>query len=192
MNNRVKVGSVIFLIGMLMVTSCGAPQEVYNPSSQASSCPTSATQFCPTPAAQAMPEMTNWRITVAHRAGAIITFDQNDKASIQTVATFTGNSGLGIDVVANDNAYLNYIVWIETLDPGKSIDDLKKLTNPVTPPAWAHIIGVVITTPMSRALYVGTTPIKPDNGPIYFTLQVEGPGARKFIDHLGPLEFWPH
>jgi len=190
MNNRVKVSSVIYLIGILLVTSCSAPQEVYNPSSQASSCPTSATLFCPTPAAQAMPEITFWRTSLAGMAHAIITFDKNDKVSMQTGAIFNRNRELMIDVVAKDNAYLNYVVWIVTLDPDKTIEDLKKVTNPITPPTWVNIIGAVVTTPMSRAFYADKTPIKPDNGPIYFTLQVEGPGPRKIVDHLGPLEFY--
>ncbi len=191
MNHKLNLTPVVLLIVVvLVVTACSAPQEVSNPTSAALACPTSAAQYCPTPAAQAMPEINNWRLVVARNAQAIITFDNNDNASMQLGATFTENGGLAIDVVANDNAYLNYVVWIVTLDSGKTIDDLKKWTNPVTPAAWIHIIGAVVTTPMSRALYADLTPIKADNGPIYFVLQVEGPGARKFIDHFGPLEFY--
>jgi len=191
MNNRVNATSVIFLIGMLLVTSCSAPQEVFNPTSAGSSCPTSAPVYCPTPAAQAMPEITFWRTSLAGMAHAILTFDKNDKASYQrTGVPLNGNGELFIDVVAKDNAYLNYVVWIVTLDPGKTIDDLKNWTNPITPATWINIIGAVVTTPMSRALYVDAETINADEGPIYFVLQVEGPGARKFIDHFGPLEFY--
>jgi hypothetical protein len=187
----VNATSVFFLIGILLVTSCSADQEVFNPTSAGLSCPTSAPLYCPTSAAQAMPEITGWRISLAGMAHAILTFDKNDKVSMQTGGlTFTGHEGLMIDVVAKDNAYLDYIVWIETLDPGKTVDDLKKLTDPIHPPSWVHLIGAVATTPMSRTFYADATPIKPENGPIYFTLQVEGPGPRKYVDHLGPLEFY--
>lgn len=96
-----------------------------------------------------------------------------------------------IDVVAHDNAYLNYIVWIAYLDPGKTIDDLKKQTDPINPPSYMHFIGAVLATPMSRTSFVDMHEIDPSKGPLYFTCQVEGPVTRKFVGQLGPLKVLP-
>jgi len=110
---------------------------------------------------------------------------------MQVLSKLIEGGGLAIDVVAKDHGYQNYIVFISYLDPGKTLDDLKKTTDPINPPSWLHLMGAVLATPMSRTAYMDSETIDAARGPIYFTCQVEGPVARKFIDQLGPLEFLP-
>lgn len=185
MNHRKIIARGITLIlVMIMLAGCAAPAVVPT----TAPCPTSAPQSCPTAAAQAMPEISGWRWAVAAEDNAIITFGPGDTCSMKVVNQVFEGEGLAIDVVANDHAYQNYIVWIVTLDPGKTLEDLKKTTDPITPPSWLHLIGAVLATPMSRATYLDSETIDAARGPIYFTCQVEGPVARKFIDQLGPLE----
>lgn len=183
MNHKMSFTCGILLVMAVILAACATPQ--------ATPCPTSEPQTCPTTAAAAMPEMTGWRWKMAKEANAIITFEPGDKCSMQFVRKVVGGGQLAVDVVANDNAYQNYVVWILTLDPGKTLDDMKKITNPLGPPTWAHIKAAVLASPMSRAFYADAETIEAAEGPIYFTCQVEGPVNRKFIDHLGPLEFTP-
>jgi len=135
-----------------------------------------------------MPMMSGFRWEIADASDAIITFEAGDKCTLQVVNPVNEGSTLLIDVVANDDTYMDYIVWIEYLDPGKTLEDMKLLTDPINPPAWLHIVGAILTTPMSRAAYGGSqVMIDKAQGPIYFTCQADGPVPRKFIDHVGPL-----
>jgi hypothetical protein len=179
MNHKKQTSLVIiFVLAMLVVSGCAPPQ--------ATPCPTREPQSCPTASAQTLPKMSGWRSLIDGIANAIVTFEPGDKCSMKIISSVT--TVLRFDVVANDNAYQNYVVWLQTLDPGKTLEDLKQLTDPINPPSWLHIKGVVVTTPLSRAYYADVEKFDATQGPIYLTCQVEGPGARKFIDHLGPLE----
>ncbi len=199
MNHRPFFTRAILLTLVLLVTSCAAPQSTPIPTSDPQACPTcapqacptSVPQACPTPAAALMPEMTSWRWQVAGAANAIVTYEPGDQCTLEIVSPIIPEDGFAIDVVAHDNTYLNYFVSISYLDPGKTIDDLKKLTDPINPPGYMHFVGMVVTTPMSRAGIVFFHEIDPTNGPLYITCQVEGPVARKFVGQLGPLEVLP-
>ncbi len=173
--------AIAFVMAMLVVSGCAPPQ--------AAPCPTSESQSCPTTTAQAVPRRSGFRVQVASMVNAVITFEPGDKCSMQALNQVVKEDGLLIEVVADDNAYQDYIVWIHYLDPGKTLEDLKtQATDPIKPPSFLHIIGAVLATPMSRTTYAGQITIDADQGPIYFTCQVYGPGPRKMIDHLGPLE----
>lgn len=188
MNHRKIIARGITLIlVMIMLAGCTAPAAAPT----AATCPTSASQSCPTAAAQAMPEISGFRWSMAGLANAIITFEPGDKCSMQVVSQVKEGEGLVVDLVAKDHAYQNYIVWISYLDPGTTLEDMKNYTDPINPPSWLNIIGAVMATPMSRAFYADMETIDAARGPIYFTCQVEGPVARKFIDQLGPLEIKP-
>jgi hypothetical protein len=205
MNHRQFFTKGMMLILALLVAACTAPKATPASTSEPQSllasdpsacptcapqaCQTSASQTCPTEAAQAMPEISSFRWTMASMAHAIITFEPGDKCSMKVNKMLTDGEGLMIDVVVNDNTYQDYSVWIVYVDPGKSLNDLKKLTDPITPPDWVHIIGAVMSTPMSRTYYVDTEITPSAQGPIYFTCQADGRVARKFIDHVGPLKF---
>jgi hypothetical protein len=192
MNHNTSFACGIMLAMAVVLAGCTTAKADPCPTVETSVCPTAAAcpepQACPSAAAQVMPEMSGWRWAVTGTANAIITFGPGDKCSMQMVSKVI--RGLALDVVANDNAYQNYVVWIETLDAGKTLEDLKKITNALKPPSWVHIQGGVLATPMSRAFYADVETIDAGEGPIYFTCQVEGPVARKIIDHLGPLEFY--
>ena len=178
--------SITVVLAVLVIAGCAA-----SAAPTTAPCPTSAPQSCPTAAAQTMPEISGFRWSVAGSANAIITFGPGDKCSMQVVNQVKEGEGLALDVVANDHAYQNYIVFISYLDSGKTLEDLKNYTDPINPPSWLHIMGAVLATPMSRTAYMDAETIDAARGPIYFTCQVEGPVARKFIDQLGPLEIKP-
>jgi hypothetical protein len=182
MNHKTSFACGIMLAMAVILAACATPQ--------ATPCPTSEPQVCPTTAAETMTEMSSWRWTLAGNANAILTFEPGDKCFMQVVSKVIGGGRLMFDVVVNDNAYQNYVVWIVTLDAGKTLEDMKKLTDPINPPYWLHLQGVVVANPMSRTTYADVETVDATEGPIYFTCQVEGPVARKFIDHLGPLEFY--
>jgi hypothetical protein len=188
---------IIFILAMLVVSGCAPPQATPCPTSEpqscptaiAQTCPTAEPQSCPTAAAQAVPGRSGFRGQVAVETNAVITFDPGDKCSMRVLNQVIKEDGLLIEVVANDNAYQDYIVWIHYLDPGKTLEDLKtQATDPITPPSFLHILGAVLASPMSRTTYAGQITIDAEQGPIYFTCQVYGPGPRKNIDQLGPLE----
>lgn len=182
MNHKwsITVG-IAFVLLMLVGSGCATSPTV-------TPCPTAEALSCPTPgAAQTVPDRSGFRSQAAGEANAIITFEAGDNCSMIVHNSISKNEGLMIEVVADDNAYKDYIVWIHYLDPGKTIEDLQKSTDPITPPDFLHIIGAVIGTPMSRTTYFSQIAIDVEQGPIYFTCQVYGP-PRKMIGHLGPLE----
>lgn len=199
------VRGITFILVVLVVAGCTAtkadvsatvaPQtcptaEIKScPTAIAQACPTAESHSCPTAAAQVMPERSGFRKLASATANAIITFEPGDKCSMRVLKTVVIDADLRIELEINDNAYQDYIVWIYYLDPGMTLDDLKTQdTDPITPAPFIHIAGAMLATPMSRTLYVGKVTINPAQGPFYFTCQVDGPGPRKMIDHLGPLE----
>ena len=198
MNQKRRAALVIVLVlAIVAVSGCAPPQATPCPTSEPQSCstaivqtcPTAEPQSCPTAAAQAVPGRSGFRAQIASMVNAVITFEPGDKCSMRALNQVIKEDGLLIEVVANDNAYQDYIVWIHYLDPGKTLEDLKtQATDPITPPSFLHILGAVLASPMSRTTYAGQITIDADQGPIFFTCQVYGPGPRKNIDHLGPLE----
>ncbi len=181
MNRKTILTRVILLILMVITTACAKPQST--------PCPTSQPQSCPTAASLAMPEISGFRWAYSGESNAIITFEAGDKCTLQVVRPVSKEDDLRFDVVANDNTYQDYIVWVSYMDPGKTLDDLNNWSDPVIPPSWLHVFGGVLTTQMSRALSRSALAIDSSQGPLYFVCQVNGPVARKTIDYLGPLEW---
>ncbi len=181
MKRKTSIIYGIVLIMAVILGACTTPQ--------ATSCPTSQPQSCPTAAVQAMPEISGFRFAYAGESNAIITFTAGDKCTLQVVRPVEKENDLRFDVVANDNTYQDYMVWVAYLDPGKTLDDLNSYTDPSGPPTWLHVIGGVLTTPLSRAESRSQLAIDSTQGPLYFICQVNGPVARKTIEYLGPLKW---
>ncbi len=198
--------SVILLLVMLIVGGCAATEADVSatlapqtcPTAEPLSCPSVATQVCPTngpqscpnAAIQAVPARSSFQSTVASMVNATITFEAGDKCSIQIYNPVQKANGLKFEVVVNDNTYQDYIVWFYYVDAGKTLEDLKTQDpGPFTPAPFIHLLGAQLATPMSRTFYA-SPPLASDanQGPIFFTCQVDGPVPRKQIDHLGPLE----
>ncbi len=181
MNRKTILTCLVLGLLVIITTACATPQPT--------PCPTSQPQSCPTAASLAMPEISGFRWAYAGESNAIITFGAGDKCTVQLIRPVVKEDDLRFDVVANDSTYQDYIVWVSYLDPGKTLDDLKSYTDPTIPPTWLHVIGGVLTTPMSRAESRSQLAIDSTQGPLYFICQVNGPVARKTIDYLGPLEW---
>ena len=192
MNNKKLLAQItsIFLV-TLILTGCAATEADLGVAVAPQTCPTSAPLFCPTAAAPAMPGTSVFQWELAGAANAVITFQPGDKCTMQVNSPLKDGQGLIVEVVVKDNTYQDYLVWLATVDPGTTLEDLQSYTDAINPPGWMNLFGGISATPMSRMVYVDTETISAAQGPIYFTCQVDGPGARKFIGHVGPLEFIP-
>ena len=192
MNNKKLLAQItsIFLV-TLILTGCAASGADLGVAVAPQTCPTSAPQFCPTAAAPAMPGTSVFQWELAGAANAIITFQPGDKCTMQVNSPLKDGQGLIVEVVVKDNTYQDYLVWLATVDPGTTLEDLQSYTDAINPPGWMNLFGGISATPMSRMVYVDTETISAAQGPIYFTCQADGPATRKFIGHLGPLEFTP-
>ena len=192
MNNKKLLTRIIIIFQvMLTVSGCSASGADLGVAVAPQTCPTSASLFCPTAAAPAMPETSVFQWELAGAANAVITFQPGDKCTMQVNSPLKDGQGIIVEVVVKDNTYQDYLVWVETLDPGKTLEDLQSYTDAINPPGWMNLFGGISATPMSRMVYLDPETISAAQGPIYFTCQADGPGARKSIGHVGPLEFTP-
>jgi hypothetical protein len=164
----------IFLI-MLVISGCAAPK--------AESCPTTIPNSCPTTAAQVLPKMTGWRQSLSSMGNAVITFDKGDQCSMKVNSPLT-DSQMNYEIVVNDTAYQNYMVVFMTLDPGKTLADLKAWTVADSPP-YAHYVGLDVVNAFSRTAHSLPTI---EGGELYFSCFVQGPGSLKNVGSVGPLE----
>jgi hypothetical protein len=149
-------------------------------------CPTSALQACPTAAAQAVTKMSTWRQTISSLSNIVITIDPGDKCSVTVSKPLTSDI-IFYEIVVNDQAYPNYLIGIETLDPGKTLDDLEALPKKTTAePAWVSVDLESDVGPMSRTWAKGS--FDPAKGPLYVTCLVEESNFLKVIGNFGPIE----
>ena len=149
-------------------------------------CPTSALQACPTAAAQAAIKMSAWRQTISSLSNIVITIDPGDKCSVTVSKPLTSDI-IFYEIVVNDQAYPNYLIGIQTLDPGKTLDDLEALPKKTTAePAWVSVDLESDVGPMSRTWAKGS--FDPAKGPLYVTCLVEESNSLKIIGNFGPIE----
>jgi hypothetical protein len=200
-HNKFVIRTIALILVTVVVAGCASPTATpcptavpqQCPTAAMQECPTAAVQSCPTAAAQAMPEVNAWRSGYIP-ANVIITFDPGDKCSMKVIHPITGSdwntswNQLTYNIVVNDQTYQNYVMWIETLDPGKTLADLEAIppTSTNTPPYYVHLLQADIVNPGSRTFHYG--PVDNTEGPLYFTCMVQGPGGLRIISQLGPLE----
>lgn len=177
MNHKKKLTPVIMLVLVLLLTACNTPQAI--------PCPTSAPQSCPTAVAQLGPEMNAWRWEVAGSADIVITFNQGDECSLEQPTRVVTPARLPYEIVVNDQTYKNYVVAFLTLDPGKTLDDLKAWKTSGYNPPWSQLIGIDVVSPLSRTFHsmTGIT-----NSPVYAVCFIQGPDNLRIIDTHGPVE----
>lgn len=196
MNHKQFLIRGIILILVVFLTACAAPTATPSPTTAPLSCPTTVPQSCPTAAAQAPPTQNAWRLgyTGGIPTNVIITFDPGDKCSMKVITPISVSyfsplwNVLSYDIVVNDQTYQNYVVWILTVDPGKTLADLEAVppTSTGNPPSWVKLIIGDIVYPMTRTFHYGSVDIT--EGPLYFTCMVQGPGGLRTIGQLGSLE----
>ena len=149
-------------------------------------CPTSTLQACPTTAAQAATKMSPWRQSISNLSNIVITIDPGDKCSVTVSKPLTSDI-IFYEIAVNDQAYPNYLIGIETLDPGKTLDDLEALPKKtIAEPAWVSVDLESDVGPMSRTWAKGSFDLA--KGPLYITCLVEDSNLLKIIGNFGPIE----
>ncbi len=179
---------ICVLIAVLGVTACATPKTSSVLMPTALSCPTTAPSSCPTTAVKANPLTNAWRWGgSSNNVNVIITFNPGDQCSMEIINPIEGGA-MRYEIVTNDQTYQNYVIWTVTLDPGKTIEDLKAAPrDPYNPPSFVNsVVNGNIVSPMSRA-WVFSLP-DTTKGPFYFGCMVQGPQYLKIIDYLGPVE----
>ncbi len=178
---------ISLLIVVLVVTACATPKTTSVPTAAALSCPTAAPLTCPTSAVKANPLTNAWRWGGdSSNVNVIITFKPGDQCSMEIVNPIEGGA-MRYEIVTNDQTYQNYVIWTVTLDPGKTIEDLKAAPrDPYNPPSYVSLVNGNIVSPMSR-VWIFSLPDM-TKGPFYFGCMVQGPQDLKIIDYLGPVE----
>jgi hypothetical protein len=133
--------------------------------------------------------MNAWRWGWNAEANVIITFDPGDKCSMEVIHPITGSdwNTLTYEIVVNDQTYKNYLVDTFTVDPGMTLAEIEAgSTSSSIPPPYVHLKEVVFVNPMTRTLHASAVSIT--EGPLFFVCSVQGPGAQRIIEFLGPLE----
>jgi hypothetical protein len=179
---------IAILLAALVLAGCAStktdPCPTSAPCPTAQACPTA--QVCPTAAAQAATKMSAWRQTISSLSNIVITIDPGDKCSVTVSKPLTSDI-IFYEIVVNDQAYPNYLIGIETLDPGKTLDDLEALPKKTTAePAWVSIDLESDVGPMTRTWAKGS--FDPAKGPLYVTCLVEESNSLKIIGNFGPIE----
>lgn len=179
---------IAILLAALVLAGCAStktdPCPTSAPCPTAQACPTA--QVCPAAAGQATLQQSAWRKTVGSLANLVITIDSGDKCTLEVKHPLSSDI-LFYEIVVNDQAYQNYLVGIETLTAGKTLEDLKALPQYMSgEPNWVSIDLENVVDPMSRTFAKGS--VDPVKGPLYITCAVEDPTSLKIIGHLGPVE----
>ena len=187
--------AVISVLLMLVVAGCTTPKAdpcpttapISCPTAASLSCPTTAPISCPTNAVKANPLTNAWRWGGdTSNVNVIISFNPGDQCTMEIINPIEGGA-MRYEIVTNDQTYQNYVIWTLTLDPGKTIEDLKNAPqSPYNPPSFAGVVNGNIVSPMSRAWIFSLPDMT--KGPFYFVCMVQGPQDIKIIDHLGPVE----
>jgi hypothetical protein len=115
---------------------------------------------------------------------AEVVFGPDDKCSM-TIYKDASRGSFAYKVLVKDDTYDNYIIAIDTLDEGYTIEDLKAHTSPSISPKFANLKRYDVFDPGSTTFLGGSVNI--DEGELYFTCIVQGEDEWKIIGFLGPL-----
>lgn len=115
---------------------------------------------------------------------AEVVFEPGDKCSM-TIYKDASPGGFAYKIAVKDDTYDNYIVAVDTLDEGYTIEDLKAHTIPYSGPSFANLISFDVVDPGSTTFTGNLTRIEEDE--IFFTCMVQGPDEWKIIGVVGPL-----
>jgi hypothetical protein len=201
-HKQILTRGIAFIMIMLFVAGCAAPASTTDPTTipqpcptnspvscptiAAQSCPTTAAQSCPTNAAQLPPEIDGFRLNMSSMANVVFTFDPGDKCSMQIRSTPYTNPFI-YEIVVNDQAHLNYMVYGGTLNPGHTIAEVEEYNrlypNTKDPPPMMTMQLYQAVNPMSRTMNLVTY----TGDPIYFSCLTEGPDAHQVIESFDPL-----
>jgi hypothetical protein len=176
-HNKFVIRAISFILVMLVMAGCAAPT--------ATPCPTNVPQSCPTAGAQAMPEIDAFRRNLG--PNVVFTFDPGDKCSMKIIHQPSSTAEFQYEIVVNDQAHLNYMLYGGTLNPGHTIAEVEEYTraNPNTrvPPPMMTMQLYNAVNPMSTTHNLVTY----TGDPIYFTCLTEGPDAHQVIATFDPL-----
>lgn len=130
-----------------------------------------------------------WRSTYTKLGGKwqtnfVITFEPGDKCTL-TVYNNPRVNSFAYTILVKDNTYDNYLVAIDSLDEGYTIEDLKAHKPAHYAPSFANLISYQAVDPGSTTFLGEVLNIEP--GDYYITCQVQGPDAHKNIAVLGPV-----
>ena len=193
-HNKFVIRAISFILVMLVVAGCAVPTATPCPTAVPQSCPTAAkqecptagVQSCPTTAAQVMPEIDPFRANLSRVPNVRFTFDPGDKCSMKIIQQ-PSTAEFQYEIVVNDQAHLNYMVYGGTLNPGATIAEVEEYNrlNPNTkvPPPMMTMQLYNAVNPMSTTLNIVTY----TGDPIYFVCLTEGPDKHQVIASFDPL-----
>lgn len=115
---------------------------------------------------------------------AELVFETGDKCSLTIYQDATSN-GFAYKILVKDDTYDNYMVSIDTLDEGYTIEDIRAYEDPNTHPSFTNLIRYDVFDPGSTT-FSGST-INIEEGEYYFTCMVQGGDEHKIIGVVGPL-----
>jgi len=193
-HNKFVIRAISFILVTLVVAGCAAPTATPCPTTEPQSCPTAALQecppaaipSCPTGEAQAMPEINALRLHMSEMADVVFTFDPGDKCSMKIIHQ-PSTAEFQYEIVVNDQAHLNYMVYGATLKPFHTIAEVEEYNrlNPNTrvPPPMMTMQLYNAVNPMSSTWNIVTY----TGDPIYFSCLTEGPDEHQVIALFDPL-----
>ncbi len=140
--------------------------------------------------AEALGVENEWRLAHSGKGkqwetNAEIVFEPGDKCSL-TIYKDASRGSFAYKVLVKDDTYDNYMIAIDTLDEGYTIEDLKAHTSPSVAPSFAHLKRYDVFDPGSTTFLGGSINI--DEGELYFTCMVQGGDEHKIIDVIGSLK----
>lgn len=197
---HMKIASIILaviLVGLVIAGCAGteaqpsatvAPQAY--PTTMPLSCPTNAPLSCPTAPACPIPtaiqyssiENSDW-INLAGRSAIDITFEPGDKCTVSAYSSLSAGMHY-FQTKVTDQAHAVYFVIFQTLDEGKTLEDLLTYPQLADQPSWAHSFIEIYMRPSSNSINYGDFP----TGQIYFScFTTTDTGFQRILDY-GPIE----
>jgi len=187
----------VFLLLVLMLAGCAStkadpnPTPVVCPTSIPPSCPTKVPLSCPTApvcpttvALQFSSGENYWSAQLANVSAFDVTFDPGDKCAV-SAPSLLGKGMNYYHIKVNDQAHATYAVIFQTLDEGKTLQDLQAYSNTASePPGWAHDFQEIYVSTGNNSYYAEDLPV----GQVYISCFVSTENGPLRILDYGPVE----
>jgi hypothetical protein len=174
------------LSATLAPLSCPTAEPLACPTSEPLSCPT-APACEPTAAVQIPSGEYRWSVTLQGESVIDITFDQDEKCTIDTHGIY--NSGMHYyNIKVRDQAHATYAVVFHTFDEGKTLADMQAYPKTaIGAPSWAHVFRENYVGPGTNSYYNEEFP----DDMVYISCFVSTQSGLLRILDYGPVKFKP-
>ncbi|MGE5124201.1 MAG: hypothetical protein ACM3H7_06750, partial [Acidobacteriaceae bacterium] len=143
--------SLAFILAMVIIVACGAIEAEPSATVGPQTCPTAPA--CPATAAQIPSAENTWAAALQGASAIEITFEPGEICTVDA-PDLLGQGRHYYSIKVKDQAHATYAVIFQTLDEGKTLEDLQAYPKTATTePSWDTIIRENYVGPGTNSYY---------------------------------------